>query len=243
MAPNSADSLSDVLREMSQNSPPPSEEQRDGEADQPVGGEGPAATDGQPIEQTTDDEAPAEPIFDAASSESVVGVIDESTTSSQFAGLDDAADVSALAAAEFHGEADVAVEAGADSNADGQAVAAIDASATDADTGAEANRLVIEIPASAPARPGGPPRRKKDNSVKALSIPVLITVGLLLLMPAVWGTLVLAGFEAPRHDDPQAKPMAAFMLVCWPLALSLLITAGVFIRQLSAAKRLERLGL
>ncbi|MAE64535.1 MAG: hypothetical protein CMJ18_09725, partial [Phycisphaeraceae bacterium] len=68
--------------------------------------------------------------------------------------------------------------------------------------------------------------------LKAFAVPVLLTVGLLLLIPAVWGTLLLAGFEVWASGREGAVTMAKAMLVCWPIALVLLGSAAFYAMQL-----------
>ena len=107
-------------------------------------------------------------------------------------------------------------------------------------------------PASAPmhfhAAPGNPgshaaPRplpvrsRKKNSELKAIAAPVLLTVGVLLLIPASWGLLVLAGAPVPMAEREDASSMAKVMLLCWPLALSLLLPALIIFGQLHAEKK------
>jgi hypothetical protein len=67
---------------------------------------------------------------------------------------------------------------------------------------------------------------KKGGGLKATMAPILLTVGTLLLFPAVWATLLLAGVEVPLTDRDNAHTMAKVMLSAWPLSV-ILITAGV----------------
>lgn len=81
-----------------------------------------------------------------------------------------------------------------------------------------------ETPARSRART--PAGRDANHGLKAAAVPVLITVGLLLLIPGVWSLLILTGtWESPRED---AKTMAVAMLATWPIALSMFAGAGFF---------------
>lgn len=63
---------------------------------------------------------------------------------------------------------------------------------------------------------------KPATSLQAVFAPVLITFGLLTLVPAIWAVLVLMGIKVPMHDGQGASGMAKLMLVCWPVSLGLL---------------------
>lgn len=73
-------------------------------------------------------------------------------------------------------------------------------------------------PRSAPRRP---PAAHGNDSLKAAAVPVCLTVAALLLVPATWAVLVLAGADVWRSDWPSARSMAAAMLTCLPLAAAL----------------------
>ncbi len=88
-----------------------------------------------------------------------------------------------------------------------------------------------------PRRPLHSAKQRADHKLKATAIPVLITVGSLLLLLGIWGTAVLAGAEVPLHDKPGADRMATAMaLVGYPLGASLLGGAAFFYLQLKKAK-------
>jgi|GEM_PF-5645780 len=93
---------------------------------------------------------------------------------------------------------------------------------------------------AAPRRTSVRPKRKKDNSLKATAVPILITVGCLLLVPAIWAVMILGGSEtAWGAERENASSMAKIMLVCWPLALILIISALVMIVQMLRDKKRE----
>ena len=79
------------------------------------------------------------------------------------------------------------------------------------------------------ARPRRPVRTaaSANQPLKAAAVPVLFTVGALLLVPAVWAVLLLGGANVWHAQRPDAQRMAVVMLACWPIALSL-FGAGVF---------------
>lgn len=91
--------------------------------------------------------------------------------------------------------------------------------------------------ASAP-RPS-PVRRVggKHSEFKAVAAPILLTVGVMLLIPAFWAVLVLAGAGVPMSEREDAVTMAKVMLLCWPLAISLLLPALIIFGQLHARKK------
>jgi len=68
---------------------------------------------------------------------------------------------------------------------------------------------------------------KKSADLKATAAPVLMTFGLVMLVPAVWAVLILMGIEAPMHERESVDKMALFMLVCWPIGLAL-FAGGIF---------------
>jgi hypothetical protein len=78
------------------------------------------------------------------------------------------------------------------------------------------------------------PRRRSDGG-KAMAVPVLLTLGVLMLVPAVWSLLHLTGLRV--DEAANADIMALFMLVCWPLALFLIGSAAVMLRQLRRGRR------
>lgn len=90
------------------------------------------------------------------------------------------------------------------------------------------------VTAPAPSRPRTSVTRKPKTSMKEVAVPLLFTVGIILLIPAVWGTLVLAGSIESKRES--AKGMAAAMLVCYPVALCLIGGGVLFLRQVMKEK-------
>lgn len=97
----------------------------------------------------------------------------------------------------------------------------------------------IAVPASssqpAPRRPAPRPRRQ-DSGFKAVATPVMATIGLLLLLPAAWGTLILMGVEVWNSDREGATTMAQAMLICWPLSLAMLALSVLLFLQVRAER-------
>lgn len=94
-----------------------------------------------------------------------------------------------------------------------------------------------------------PVRRTKGNdNIKSTFAPVLFTVGLLMMVPAIWAVLLLMGYDhflgiplpGTNQDDPtqmeQAELMAWVMMACWPIGLILLIAAIVMFVQVAKNK-------
>lgn len=77
----------------------------------------------------------------------------------------------------------------------------------------------------------------KGDALKATMAPILLTVGLLVLLPAIWGTMLLLGMDVFMSERSNAKTMATFMMVCWPIAVALIATAIVLFLQVSKAKK------
>ena len=76
--------------------------------------------------------------------------------------------------------------------------------------------------------------------MKATMVPILMTVGILVVLPAVWGTMILAGVDTFMSDRPSADTMAKFMLICWPIAITLIVTSIILFLQIAKAKKLAR---
>jgi hypothetical protein len=90
---------------------------------------------------------------------------------------------------------------------------------------------------AAPARPRPTTPVKKGGSLKATMVPILGTVGLVLLVPGVWSLLYLmTGVDVWQRDNPRAKGIAMLMLVSWPIAIILVASAVVMARQLMRDK-------
>ena len=77
----------------------------------------------------------------------------------------------------------------------------------------------------------------KPQGFRAVAAPVLATVGGLLLIPAVWATLLLGGVEVPGSRRSDAASMAMFMLMCWPVAICLIAASVHFFLQVMKAKK------
>jgi len=84
-----------------------------------------------------------------------------------------------------------------------------------------------------------PPLRRKSNSndLKATIAPLLVTVGVALLIPAIWSTLLLLGIDVPGAERKDARPMAAIMLLSWPIAICLIAAAVAFFIQVVRQKQ------
>lgn len=82
-----------------------------------------------------------------------------------------------------------------------------------------------------------PRKTKKNSELKAIAAPILMTVGVMLLIPAFWAVLVLTGAGVPMSDREDASSMAKVMLLCWPVALALVIPAVFMFVQISADKK------
>lgn len=84
-----------------------------------------------------------------------------------------------------------------------------------------------------------PRPQKKSQDLKAIVAPILMTVGVMLLVPALWSVLVLMGASVPMSGREDSNSMAKMMLLCWPLAISLIVPAAMIFIQISDAKRRE----
>lgn len=79
--------------------------------------------------------------------------------------------------------------------------------------------------------------RHHHRRFKATAVPLIATVGLLLLLPAIWGTMLLAGVEVWLSERRGATTMARTMLVCWPIAIALFGSAIFYAVQLFQQRR------
>ena len=76
-------------------------------------------------------------------------------------------------------------------------------------------------------------RRGPGRGFQATAVPVLMTVGLILVGLGVWGTAVLSGAEVVLSDRPRADTMALGMILAgYPLGGALLAGAAFFLYQL-----------
>lgn len=78
------------------------------------------------------------------------------------------------------------------------------------------------------------------NSAQAVFAPVLITFGILTLLPAVWAVLILMGVKTWMHDGQDVAGMAKLMLVCWPVSLGLLAGGVYMVVQVSKEKAKQK---
>ena len=90
-------------------------------------------------------------------------------------------------------------------------------------------------------RPEGrraPPRTATGHDqIKAVAVVLLLSVAGLLLIPAVWATLLLVGIRVWGSARPDAAKMAMGMLACWPIAVGLVSGAVLFYVQLRRSAR------
>ena len=101
----------------------------------------------------------------------------------------------------------------------------------------------IEPDAAAPAverprrRPA--PVKAKSNPTAAMGffIPIIFLFGLLTLLPAILGVLILMGADVPLAGREDSKTMALVMLACWPVSLGLLAGGVWYLIQYNKAKR------
>jgi hypothetical protein len=85
-----------------------------------------------------------------------------------------------------------------------------------------------------PPRPRPRTATKPKGSLKEVAVPLLFTIGVILLIPAIWGTLILTGkLESTRAS---AKGMATAMLVCYPVSACLIAGGVLFLRQVMKEK-------
>jgi hypothetical protein len=122
-----------------------------------------------------------------------------------------------------------AFEAAIDGEVDdesGEVIGAAPGDVADASTAAAASSPATT---SARPRPGRKARSrhgsKQTNPLKAIGAPILITVGLLMLIPGIWSVLYLMGSVTSTKDN--ADLMAYVMLSCWPIA-AILVASGIF---------------
>lgn len=93
---------------------------------------------------------------------------------------------------------------------------------------------IAATPAPRPAASRRMPPKKKAGSLKATAAPILLTVGILLLGPAIWGVAILGGSKTVMGADREDAPMMAkIMQVCWPIAAVLIVSAIVIFVQVA----------
>ena len=96
----------------------------------------------------------------------------------------------------------------------------------------EFSTAVDTAPKAPRPRTAMPKNVAPPSSLQSTSIPVLITVGLLLLGPGVWSVLILLGkTEIPGGEREDAKKMASLFWICLPMGLLLITGALYFLVQ------------
>jgi hypothetical protein len=78
--------------------------------------------------------------------------------------------------------------------------------------------------------------KQQKHPAKMVLIVLLFVVGGLLLIPGFWSVGILCNLWTSDRGQ-SARPMAAFMLVCWPLAAALLGGAALLLKQFRGAAR------
>lgn len=73
---------------------------------------------------------------------------------------------------------------------------------------------------------------KKDHGIKPTLVPIMLTVGGLLMVPGLWALGILMEMNLPGSDRESARSMAALMLICIPMSLALEATALAFVIQM-----------
>lgn len=81
------------------------------------------------------------------------------------------------------------------------------------------------------------PAASNTHQLKATAAPVLVTVGILMLIPAVWAVAILLGIPVWHSQRDGAGQMAIAMMVCWPIALALIAGGIWFFIQVTAEKK------
>lgn len=112
----------------------------------------------------------------------------------------------------------------------------LDAPATDASPiDDESGETLGYATAASPSR--SPGAAQANRALHAAAVPVLITVGMLLILLGAWGTAVLRESEIMLSDRPDAPTMArAMVLIGYPLGVCLLASAGYFIHRLRRSR-------
>jgi len=106
-----------------------------------------------------------------------------------------------------------------------------------ADAGRGATRSTSSRrPSSSSGRGGNRRAASQNHDLKRTAIPILLTVGVVLLIPGIWAVCLLIGLEVPRHNEPDAKQVALAMLITWPLSLCMIGGAIFFLMQTRGGK-------
>ncbi len=204
------DHLADALNRLGDDAPEPTEAGRD---DDFVIGEDPEEQD------ATIDDAPAE------TDEQIVEVEAEAVVEED----DDGGDADEAVVV----DEDAVVEAGA-------AVAEVESSASVHTDNAEALAARSAATRRSSRARAGRASTSATNDLKKVAVPMLITVGVLLMIPGLWALLVLGGVEIFGSTKQGARGMAMVMLLCWPIALLLIFGAFYFIVELRRAETNRR---
>jgi len=92
-----------------------------------------------------------------------------------------------------------------------------------------------EASATSPSssRPLASRRPPRPSGVARFGVKASMVIGMLLLIPAIWAVLVLAGVDVLNASAAGADRMALLMLICWPIALALIGGSFHFGKQLA----------
>ena len=71
-----------------------------------------------------------------------------------------------------------------------------------------------------------------SDDLRKLGVGLLLGLGVLLMIPALWSAGWLVGLEVPGAQRESAGAMAMLMLSAWPIALLLFAAAGLTFRQI-----------
>ncbi len=86
------------------------------------------------------------------------------------------------------------------------------------------------------ARPRKPHKQSQQNAkLKRVGVPLILSLGVVMLLPGCWAIAQLAGFEVFKHDDAKAGQMAYAMLTTFPLSLALI--AGAIYIHITARRQ------
>lgn len=90
---------------------------------------------------------------------------------------------------------------------------------------------VSDVVSDVPVRRTVPTRQQGSADLKRLAVPILVTVGVLLLIPGLWSIATLIGLNVPLSDQSDARLMAWIFLFSLPLSACLMMGAIVFYQQ------------
>ena len=80
-------------------------------------------------------------------------------------------------------------------------------------------------------------RKQSSTDMKAFFTPIIITLGALLLAPAFWAVMILAGRIEVVEGDESTRTVAMIMLASWPISLFLIVSGVIFAIQVSREKK------